>query len=363
MSAMAQGPKFTKENLPDWFCPVPFAGIIFNPEGNVTACRELGASHWLGDIRKESWQEIWNGEGFRSLRREFLTGNVRTCATHIRHRKCHKDFWNRALLEHIDLSEIQAHPPIRISPDFNGRCNLECEMCVVWKKPNGLYDELEFWDDAEKSLFPFLQQVDPLSGEPFVQKDTYRLMEFMAKTNPKAAWKITTNAHWKFTPYIRERLDGINLWRLNISVDSLDPENYARIRKGGDLKLVLKTIDDLVRYREERIKAGGSEFIININTLAQVHNWWEMGDFVKFVRDRKSYLFPQFLYEPEELSLLSLSAPERREIMEHYWKTIPAEFLVTGFKRVWNPIVESVRKDYGEVVLGHRPGGDGSLRL
>ncbi|MEQ1877051.1 MAG: radical SAM protein [Bdellovibrionia bacterium] len=339
---------FTKDNLPEWFCPVPFASIIFNPEGNVSSCRELGAFHKLGDIRKNNWQEIWNGEGFRSLRREFLTGNIKTCSQHIKHRRCHKDSFNTDLTKFIDLTEIQKNPPLRMSPDFNGKCNLKCEMCVIWKKPNGLYDELPFWEDAEKTLYPFLQQIDPLSGEPFIQKDTYRLMEFMGKTNPKAVWKITTNAHWKFTPYVAEKLDKINIFRVNVSVDSLDPENYPKIRREGDLKVVLKCIDDLVKYREERKKRDGRDFNLMINILIQQHNWWEMENVVKFALERDCRPFMQFLYEPTNLSLLSLNRKTRIKIMEHYLK-MDHGLRNRHCKRVWTPLEDSVLRDTQEL--------------
>ncbi len=320
-------PTFTKENLPDSFCAVPFATLIFNSWGNVGGCRELGNEHHLGDAREQKWEEIWNGEKAREWRREFLTDKVKTCKDAQLHRKCHKEPFNQALLQYIDLAEVQTKPPSRISPDFNGKCNLRCPMCTIWQLPNGLYDELGFWESAEKNLFPFLKQVDPLSGEPFIQKDTFRLMDIMGRVNPSAAWRITTNAHWKFTPLIKERLDKINLVTVNVSLDAVSQEVYSVVRERGDISVPLKTIEDLVAYQEDRAKRGLSEFGLTINMTVQMDNWHEMGDLVKLALRHRAKPLIQLLYRPPRMSLLSYSEAERVQILDYFFETIDWELL------------------------------------
>ena len=315
-------PNFTKDNLPEAFCTVPFSTLIFNPWGNVGGCRELGNEHHLGDIRDQTWEEIWNGEKARAWRREFLTGNIKTCAENMCHRKCHKEKYNNSLLPHIDISEVQKNPPLRISPDFNGKCNLRCEMCKIWKLPNGLYDEINFWEGAETTLFPHLKQIDPLAGEPFIQKDTFRLMDIMAKANPWASWRITTNGHWKFSQSIKNKLDKIFVGGINLSLDAVSPEVYAKCREGGRIEVVLKTIDDIAQYRQERLEKNGLTFCFNINMTVHKNNWREMGDLVKFSLSKDAVPLVQLLYRPPELSLLNLPLKERKEIVDYYFNTL-----------------------------------------
>jgi radical SAM protein with 4Fe4S-binding SPASM domain len=320
-------PNFTKDNLPEWFCTVPFSTLIFNPWGNVGGCRELGNQHHLGDIRKQSWQEIWNGEKARAWRREFLTGNVKTCAEHQCHRKCHKENFNNQLLADLELSEIQSKPPQRISPDFNGQCNLRCEMCTIWKLPNGLYDEVDFWKGAEEDLFPHLKQVDPLAGEPLIQKDTFRLMDIMGCKNPKARWRITTNGHWKFSPFLKDKLEKVDVACINLSLDAVSPEVYARSREGGRIDVVLKTIDDIAQYRQERLEERGYTFEFDINMTTHRHNWKEMGGLVELALSKKATPLVQLLYKPLHLSLLTLSEKERQEIVDYYFETLDWDIL------------------------------------
>jgi MoaA/NifB/PqqE/SkfB family radical SAM enzyme len=333
--------KFTKDNLPDWFCPVPFASLIFNPFGNVGVCREQGReNHPAGQITEQSIEEIWNSESIRSWRREFLTGNIKTCANNIRDRKCNKAKFNQELIKHIDLQEYQTKPPSRISPDFNGQCNLECPMCHSWTEPNGLYDKIDFWEKAKVSLFPYVKQIDPLSGEPFVQKDTYRLMDIMGEVNPEAVWRITTNGHWKFTPFVKEKLDKIRIGAINISLDSISEENYPIVRKNGNLKVVLRLIDDLIEYRNERAKKKRS-FEIDINTTIQRANCKELGEFVKFAQSKGAVPLIQLLYEPTKYSLLTLSEKDRLELLQFYVSTIPWEQL-KFCRRVIIPLIDSL---------------------
>lgn len=337
---MDKGAGNKERKLPENFCAVPFASLIFNPTGEVGCCREQGNKHVIGNIREQTVGEIWNSGKIRAWRREFLTGNIKTCRDHIRDRGCNRVQFNQELLQWIELSEFQTTPPKRISPDFNGKCNLECRMCTIWKGPNGLYDGTGFWELAEKELFPFVRQLDPLAGEPFVQKDFYRLIDIIARVNPGARWRITTNAHWKFTPYIRKELSKICLFGLNISLDSISGKQYAAIRKKGNLKTVLMTIDRLIAFRDERRKEGKG-FQIVINTTIQRGNAAEITGFIDFALQKKCFPLIQFLYEPAKYSLLTLSRKKRIKILGHIFENMTLSKLAY-VQRVIEPLFASL---------------------
>jgi radical SAM protein with 4Fe4S-binding SPASM domain len=330
------------KKLPKNFCPIPFTSMILDPFGNVLSCREQGKGHILGNIKEQHWSEVWNNEKFRAWRREFLDENIVTCKEHQRDRQCHKIIWNQNLIEEVELSEVISTPPKRLSPDFNGRCNLQCEMCSIWQDPNGLYDELGFWEDATETLFPFLNQIDPLHGEPMIQKDTFKLMDITAQVSPDCEYRITTNGHYKFNQAVIDRLEKIKIWNLNISLDTTHPDNYAKIRKGGSLDVVLKNIDDCLAYRKERIEKGKDNFIITVNTTIFQDNMWDLPDFIKYVRSLDDVnLLVQFLYEPSEMSCLALEEKERLRLLEFYFKEISSNDLRES-NRVTTPLIESI---------------------
>ena len=129
------------------FCSAPFSTLIINADGKVGCCREKGTEHVVGDAFTQTIEEIWNGEAIKAWRREFLTGNIETCKKEQHDMSCNLFKHNLEVLPYIEFDEVQNGPVLRLSPDFNGRCNLKCPMCIVWKKPNGKYDLIpNFWE-------------------------------------------------------------------------------------------------------------------------------------------------------------------------------------------------------------------------
>ncbi|HCM38487.1 MAG: hypothetical protein A2070_03745 [Bdellovibrionales bacterium GWC1_52_8] len=307
------------------FCPVPFSTLIFNPDGKVGVCREKGSDHFIGDITKQALEEIWNSPRMQDWRREFLEGNIRTCADDMRQKSCHCLASNRDLLAEVDIS-LTPRRLLRFSPDFNGHCNLGCGICHVREKPNGLYDRLKLWPMMEEKIFPQLRQMDPLSGEPFIQKDLYRLIDRMAELNPGCEWRFTTNGHWRLSPYIQAQLDRIQIGFISISIDSLSAEKYASIRKGR-LERVLKTVDELLEYRKDRIRRGLGDFKLIVNCTIFRENWRELPALIEFPLQKGILPFVQVLYRPEEFSVLTLSEAERIGVLEYCFKNLsPQQF-------------------------------------
>lgn len=320
----------TDFKLPKNFCAVPFASIIFNPDGIVGSCREKGSEHEAGNIKDQSWRDIWNSPFMQKWRQEFIDGKVEICKEEQMHRSCHRLEFNQALLPYIDIKVIQDKTPIRLSPDFNGQCNLTCPMCHIWQKPNGLYDEINFWGILEQEILPHLKQIDPLAGEPFIQKDLYRLIDLASSINPECVWKFTTNAYWNFTPYIKQKLDLIKIDSISISLDSIDQENYKIIRT-GELNRALKTIDQLLEYNKER-KNQNREFRIILNYTIQIQNARELPELIRFAKKLEAYPFIQGLYFPEKLSLQSLNEVERLNLIKFYLEEMNADELMISHR-------------------------------
>lgn len=57
-------------------CPYPFYSFSINSDGVVSVCfLDWGRKLTVGDVKTQSVQEIWNGEGMRAYRKMFLEGN------------------------------------------------------------------------------------------------------------------------------------------------------------------------------------------------------------------------------------------------------------------------------------------------
>jgi len=170
-------------------------------------------------------------------------------------------------------------------------------MCHVWKEPNGVYDSIGFWIDGPEKIFPNLLEVCVLGGEPFVQKDTFRLIKEVSRVNKSCDWSFTTNCNWKLTPKFKNTLDLIRIKTISASIDSLMPDVYSRIRKCGNLRMALQTVDDLVDYRSDRISRGLCDMDICMRMVIRADNYHEVPEFIDYATQRGIY--PDFSFQRE----------------------------------------------------------------
>ncbi len=326
----------------DKFCIAPFTTLQLEPDGKVGACRHKGCEFPVGNILNNSFEEIWNGEFIKNWRNEFLKGQPKICETEIKNIKCNHCPDYSSIIDNADIALHQTKKPLRLAFNFNGHCNLECQMCHIWQKPNGLYDQIQFWDQLDFWI-QNVEDIELLSGEPFIQKDTYKLIDVISTKRPEAQWSITTNANWKMTDFITQKLDKVKIKHIIISLDSLNPDNYKVIRKKGDLAKALQTLRDLKSYNQSRISRNLPGFKIKINFLFQQQNWAELGDVYNFSKTENVEIFRTFLYEPVEFSMLTWNEEKRLEVLDWYFQNLTLDQLLNS-SRILRPLLDSLEK-------------------
>lgn len=313
-------------HLPPNFCPVPFTTVILEPDGSVGMCRHLGSLFAIGNLKNQTLNEIWNGEKAINWRREFLNNNIQICSDFVRERQCNLTSSFNAIFDDANFNDVQNTPILKLTANFNGECNLRCQMCPVWKLPNGFYTEENFWKDARVHLFPYLKDIDMLSGEPFIQKDTYKLIHEMLVINPSCHYNFTTNLHWEMTEEILNLLRRIYIRSFSISVDSLKPEIYHKIRPPGDLAFVLSNIDKILDFH--KTYPHKDLMRISFNMTVQQDNWQEVPDVLSYILEKQMEPYIFILKKPRELSLLEFSKEKREAILNYYLESIPSQNLI-----------------------------------
>jgi len=112
-------------------------------------------------------------------------------------------------------------------------------------------------------------------GEPLVRKDIIHFLTDLKRMYPDIKTALTTNA--SLLGQYAEELAGAGLHSLNISLDTLDPEKFAKITRIGDLETVIFGIRAAVRVGIKNIK---------LNTvLIRGFNEDEIGRLLKFSKD------------------------------------------------------------------------------
>lgn len=286
-------------------CLAPFRQLMLDPKGNVyPCCYHYG--YKLGNLRDKNIRDIWNGPKVKKLREEFLSGEIKSCRGRMAG-GCYKDF------EHLSVSEQRSDEVnlLRLDIRLGGKCNLRCVMCDVWQQPNGIYDKTSFWHEGPNEIFPYLKEVDLLGGEPFVQEETYRLIDEILRVNQECKFSFITNGHYHFERRVKGALALLKIQRIQLSLDSLNPETYDKIRLGGRLDLPLKTLDGLVRLRSEK------KFELKVSMCVLNVNWAEVPHFLDFCRKRDIVPELQFAHY-DAGSGLSLKGEDNESKMKIY---------------------------------------------
>ena len=183
---------------------------------------------------------------------------------------------------------------LRIS--VTDRCNLRCVYCMpsggILRRP---HSEILSFEEIHRivnvAVRLGISKVRITGGEPLVRKGLALLIKNLKRINGLNEIALTTNG-----VYLKEQalsLKEAGLDRINISLDSLVPEKFQEITRGGNLKSVLEGIGS-------GLSAGFSPIKINV-VLMKAFNAQEVLDFANLTRTRPLHV--RFIeYMPTYLS-------------------------------------------------------------
>lgn len=147
---------------------------------------------------------------------------------------------------------------LRIS--VTDRCNLRCAYCmppegVPWKPPSEVLSFEEIERFAGVAVTEGIGKIRLTGGEPLVRKGIVDHVRRLRAITGLEAIALTTNAI--LLRRYAENLADAGLRRVNISLDTLDPEVYTRVTRGGRL---CEALDGL----EAAVAAGMDPVKINV---------------------------------------------------------------------------------------------------
>ncbi len=171
------------------------------------------------------------------------------------------------------------HDYLRIS--VTDRCNLRCRYCMP---PGGIdaatREELLSYEElfriARVLAKRGVNKVRVTGGEPFVRRDLPLLFAKLSQIPELERLAVTTNGQL-IGRHLEDLRNETRLSRINFSLDSLDPERYRRVTRGGKLKPVLESID-------RALELG---FKVKVNTVALSGlDEVELKEFLEFISSR-----------------------------------------------------------------------------
>ena len=160
-------------------------------------------------------------------------------------------------------------------------CNLRCRYCMPEEGvPKRTHDEMmtaeETLKAAKAAVALGINKIRITGGEPLVKRGIVRLCREIAEIDGVEELCITTNGTLlkEFSVPLKEA--GVD--RLNISIDTLDPEKFSYITRLGQLQDVMDGID-------AAFDAGFDKIKLNV-VLMGGFNDDEIGTFVELTKDR-----------------------------------------------------------------------------
>ena len=132
---------------------------------------------------------------------------------------------------------------LRIS--LTDRCNLRCVYCMPqeglqWQTRAEQLSAGEIVRVVEAAAMGGVTRVRLTGGEPLVHPDVVEIVRGIASIQNIEEVSLTTNA--MLLERLAQPLADAGLTRVNISLDSLDPDKFRRITRGGDLTRVWRGI-------------------------------------------------------------------------------------------------------------------------
>lgn len=165
---------------------------------------------------------------------------------------------------------------IRIS--ITDRCNLRCLYCMP---ENGIelcrHDDVLCYEEFVRLCRIFaklgMKKVKITGGEALVRKDALHLMKTIKNIAGIEQVTLTTNGVL-LGDYL-DRLVQIGIDGINISLDSLDTEEFKRITRVGDVEKVKASLQKALQYPDLKLKIncvpfdGEHQKLLNLVALAK----------------------------------------------------------------------------------------------
>jgi MoaA/NifB/PqqE/SkfB family radical SAM enzyme len=224
--------------------------ITVNSDRTVSCnCQDYDGSGHLGDLKKNSFEEIFFGPVARKFREDLAKGNIpiSTCA------RCGD-------LRRMKRGEAPAKPhlPYRgMLLENTVICNVDCIGCAregaanIRTKKTMPLEELSQMADLAARLG--MQRIFYLNlGEPFLSPTITRELPILREKNPNAYIRVSSNGVLLNSDAKREA--ALNLSDIQFSVHGISDEMCGKYMMRGSFEKAFDAMKQMVAYRDARGK-------------------------------------------------------------------------------------------------------------
>lgn len=300
-------------------CYAPYTSLFLSRLGYISPCYasyNSDSSH----ISKESLKTAWFDGSIERIRKKHLNYDFSECSL-CKSLLEQKAFGSLLINKYDHYSFSRSSYPRIIEFELSNKCNLSCIMCDsnlssrIEKTEcnnisgNQFYGE-KFFEDLEEFI-PHLHLAEFTGGDPLIIDEYYRILQLIKKLNPSCSILITTNAN-TYNEKVEWILNNFKKINFNVSIDSLDAENYSKIRRNGDFNKAIKNLELFIEYSRK------NKTYLNILVCPMTVNFHEMADFVNFANEKDICVFFHTVVKPKHLSLKYNRSDSIQENIENF---------------------------------------------
>lgn len=174
-------------------------------------------------------------------------------------------------IEILQKKTLLKSKPRKLHVLLTTRCNLNCIMCYIPRKKSVYEIGKSFLEFIEKTI-PYLETVTWQGGEVFLYNKFIPLFELAGKNGVKQ--NIITSG----LMLNNKTIDCLMKYdiELTISIDSVNPGTYEKIRYGAHFEQLLKNLQILKQYKQIK------QFPYNMTCVVMSLNYEETENLVKF---------------------------------------------------------------------------------
>jgi MoaA/NifB/PqqE/SkfB family radical SAM enzyme len=242
-------------------CSWPWTTAVLLCDGRVVCgCADPYGKRVLGDTRRTSLSEIWNGERIVALRTDLNGGGSGFCGDCPLKLPLGAD-------EMAPTRPAAASPlPSRLYVECTAACNISCfhaccapETGITRTRQAGMLD-FDLFARVIDEAGPSLGRIDFFNyGETFLHKRAVEMCEYIKGRFPSIYLYTSTNG-LAFSEDGARRLVRSGIDEVTFSIDGATPASYARYRQRGDFD---KAIRFLRMMADEKRAAGLDVPVLN----------------------------------------------------------------------------------------------------
>lgn len=299
------------------YCPLFWCHLHVSTYGDVQSCCMAPFGTSLGNINKQSFDEIWNGAEMKSARLDMLADKpLATCNSCYEKEKSGNWSLRKASIvkhhdnvrDNIKNTELDGASydsrPIYWDIRFSNICNMRCRMCghfssSKWyndaKKLNeefnnhmylghdhgqaiikGVQNSVELLDRLDEYL-PYVQELYFAGGEPMIMEEHYRILK---RLDELKLYDTFIRYNTNFLQLYYKDKDIIDLWKKFKNVFcSASIDAYGKRAEIIRKDTVWSEIEDnMQRVKNEvphvKVNIAPTVQVLNILTVTDLHKDW-----------------------------------------------------------------------------------------